>query len=119
MISLIILCTAIIGNEFTKPAREKRKEKMQQDAACEECIKLIDTLMGRICTVQQQLSMLTGSFYRILRSCAADDTPEITQREVSELKALQVSLQTLEKQLQSMENHISGDVSLQRISCKI
>jgi hypothetical protein len=113
IISVIIIGTGIIGNEFTKPAREKRKEKMQQEAVCEECVKCIDILMNRISVVQERLSRFTGTFYRVLRSCAADDTPSIALLEVSDLKSLLTSLKSLEKQLQSIEDIVCKDQSFQ------
>jgi hypothetical protein len=118
LIGAIIVGTGVIGNEFIKPlpAREKRKEKMQQESVSEECIKLIDGLMSRVTVVQERLSKMTNVFYRVLRSCAAEDTPPITQLSVSELKRLQSSLQVLETQLLLVENTLCSDKSLQGLS---
>jgi hypothetical protein len=115
LIGTIVVGTGVIGNEFTKPAREKRKEKMQQESASEECIRLIDGLMDKVSVVQERLGKISNTFYRVLRACVADDTPPITRLSVSELKRLQESLGALERQLLSIETTVSHDQSIQAL----
>lgn len=102
--SVLFLC----GNEFTKPART-RKEKAQQEAVCDECLKLIDQVLESACHVQQQLGGLTVRLYKTLRSCAVEDKPGITQRDLATLRDLETTLKMLQKQLYAVETTLENE----------
>ena len=107
--SMMIVCglvgiTLIGSNEFTK--KQTRKDKAQQEAAYNDCVQLIDTLIEQACRLQQKLADLTCHLYKKLRSCAVDEKPDLVHKEAQELRAIEQALQALKKQLQELEKAI-------------
>ncbi len=100
-----LVCMSIVyANEFTK--KPSRKDNAQQEAAYNDCVQIIDTLIERICVMQEKLAVVTCRLYKKLRSCAVEEKPDLAQKGAQELREFYSKLQATEKQLQELEKAV-------------